>query len=43
MGILAVTTVLSLRAGPPTTPNEVPSGVGNVFSKDKDQSRQPGS
>ena len=43
MGILAVTVVLSLRAGPPTSADDVPSGVGNMFAKDKDKSRQPGS
>jgi len=38
MGILAVTVVLSLRAGPkaPKSPDEVPAGVGNVFSADND-------
>jgi tellurite resistance protein TerC len=39
MGILAVTVVLSLRAGPPTSAKDVPSGVGNMFAKDKDKAR----
>jgi len=34
LGILAITVVASLRAGPPEDPDEVPSGIGNVFHSD---------
>lgn len=37
MGILAVTVVLSLLAGPAEDPDEVPSGIGDVFHRDRDR------
>ena len=36
LGILAVTVVASLRAGPSEDPDEVPAGIGNVFHSDNE-------
>jgi tellurite resistance protein TerC len=34
MGILAITIILSLRAGPPKPGEEIPAGIGNIFHRD---------
>jgi len=39
LGILAVTVVLSLRAGPPG-PEGAPAGIGDLFSRDESTERQ---
>ena len=40
MGILAVTIVLSLRAGPPKEGETTPSGIGDIFHRDREGSDQ---
>ncbi len=36
MGILAITVLLSLRAGPPKEGEEIPAGIGDIFHRERE-------